>query len=1529
MGTNMRVLSLLAILQCLVVHAHRDRNKIVGKAEARQILNELRQRHDSHISKKSAGINFGQEEEDIDQLLLRTLKNEEEENGDSEDNNDDSGKGGNAKGGAKLIEEALKGNVDPDSDVVNLLESMFVDEGNRHNLHPDGIDKIALKKGKVFGDTHDNHRLTQQQLDDLKNNSGGRKRRNFLKSAPLWPDNIIPYTIDSSLSSTQSYVDVINAGIQQFTDYTCLKWVPQGSTEAQKLTHSSYIEFFSESGCWSYVGMVFSGKQQVSLQAPGCVSLSTTVHEMTHAIGQMHEQSRSDRDNHVTMLWANTQGGTGNFNMAKSTTHDYNPYDYESVLQYSLTAFSTNGQPTMEFHDRRLDFLADSATGLMFYDIQDITDAYDCTKPCRGPNNDVPLKQCQNGGFVLHTCDCHCPEGLTGTLCETTVTDPACGGIVNLAEGETQTITTPNFNNGGPYPTGKNCVWLVKGPDGKNVQMTITEMDLTTQNGACSHWLEIQYNLLGQTGPRRCGTVSNEVYVSSDNGDPTTMLLKFDSTFASTVSAGKGFSLAVTTVGLPCKSQPCKHGTCNEVGDSYTCTCDPNYSGQHCDTLTDSGTISCGFEAGEACYFANSPTNSYDWITNMGTTPSSGTGPSAANTGSQYLYAEVSSPVPSGTKFHFETPLLSATERCMSFWYHMNGNSVGTLNVLRNGNQVWTISGSQGDQWNKAEFNIDDSVGYKVTFEAIRANSWQGDIAIDDVLLTPCGQSSTPQPSTEAPTTQQPTTQQPTTQQPTTTQPTTPQPTTPQPTTPQPTTLLPSTKQPTTQQPTTQPVTTSPQSELHCTFEDDTCFLQNIDGDSFDWTIRSGSTPSSNTGPSSAFEGTMYSYIEASGKAVNAEAKLQSSTIATSQIFCLTFAYHMYGANIGSLTVDIISAGGTQTLFSESGNKGNLWNKAYIPVSPTSGIIEFTALRGDGFRGDISIDDIHFQSGDCAIPSTTTPAPITPPFSCTFEPGAFCFLTQSYEDDFDWTSRDGGTPSSNTGPSAAFEGTTYAYTEVSGLQSGNRAVLESSSIITADSMCLSFAYSMYGSNMGDLEVVYDNMTVFAEIGDKGDNWQQTKVTLPPPIASGANIQFVGTRGSGFRGDIAIDDIQVVTGDCVLDCSDNPCGSNSMCIAEPGTAPGFRCECAPDFSGQFCEIALGSVECTFEDGENCFLENVNFDDFEWSINSGETPSSNTGPSSAIQGTNYAYIETSGRSSGDKAILATTLQFESGERCLTFNYNMFGSSIGELRVLQSSLYSIELFSKIGQQSTSGSDWKTAGIDIYHDANDAIMIEASRGSSYTGDIALDNIRYIPGRCGCDSITCMNGGTCMDTATGGVCQCPSIFTGPWCESFADNVLGCSFDDSPCFLENVTGSDETDWSISSGSTPSSNTGPGSSLDGPFAFIEATGLSSGNTAVLTSEQTSISDVGPRCLRFYYNMNGANMGTLRVRAGERGSENEVWSLSGDQGDVWTPVEVDIPAATDLVVNFEGIRGSGYRSDIAIDAVSLSESSCTGN
>lgn len=62
--------------------------------------------------------------------------------------------------------------------------------------------------------------------------------------------------------------------------------------------------------------------------------------------------------------------------------------------------------------------------------------------------------------------------------------------------------------------------------------------------------------------------------------------------------------------------------------------------------------------------------------------------------------------------------------------------------------------------------------------------------------------------------------------------------------------------------------------------------------------------------------------------------------------------------------------------------------------------------------------------------------------------------------------------------------------------------------------------------------------------------------------------------------------------------------------------------------------------------------------------------------------------------------------------------------------------------------------------------------------------------------------------------------------------------------------------------------------------------------------------GGTCLRFYYNMNDRAIGKLRVLAGERNSEQEIWNLSENQKDIWTPVSIDIPAFNDLVVCLDG-------------------------
>lgn len=59
-----------------------------------------------------------------------------------------------------------------------------------------------------------------------------------------------------------------------------------------------------------------------------------------HAIGQMHEQQRTDRDQYIEILSNNIPSNAMN-NFDISSTHDRTEYDVESIMQYPLTVSYT------------------------------------------------------------------------------------------------------------------------------------------------------------------------------------------------------------------------------------------------------------------------------------------------------------------------------------------------------------------------------------------------------------------------------------------------------------------------------------------------------------------------------------------------------------------------------------------------------------------------------------------------------------------------------------------------------------------------------------------------------------------------------------------------------------------------------------------------------------------------------------------------------------------------------------------------------------------------------------------------------------------------------------------------------------------------------------------------------------------------------------------------------------------------------------------------------------------------------------
>ncbi|XP_035534119.1 meprin A subunit alpha [Morone saxatilis] len=174
--------------------------------------------------------------------------------------------------------------------------------------------------------------------------------------------------------------------LQAFEEYrlrSCVDFKPyEGET--------SYISFTKLSGCWSYVGDDKVG-QNVSIGA-GCDTKAIVQHELLHALGFYHEQSRSDRDDYVKIWWDQIEEGKEhNFNKYEDDfiTDMNTAYDYESIMHYRPLSFNKNESiPTItttipyfnEVIGQRLDFSA--------VDITRLNRMYDCA------NTHTLLDQC-------------------------------------------------------------------------------------------------------------------------------------------------------------------------------------------------------------------------------------------------------------------------------------------------------------------------------------------------------------------------------------------------------------------------------------------------------------------------------------------------------------------------------------------------------------------------------------------------------------------------------------------------------------------------------------------------------------------------------------------------------------------------------------------------------------------------------------------------------------------------------------------------------------------------------------------------------------------------------------------------------------------------------------------------------------------------------------------------------------------------------------------------------------------------------
>ncbi|KAM6921202.1 meprin A subunit beta-like [Xenentodon cancila] len=179
-----------------------------------------------------------------------------------------------------------------------------------------------------------------------------------------WPTTI-PYYLEDSLEMNAK--GVILKAFDQYRLKTCIDFTPWKGEE-------NYISVFKGSGCYSSIGNLRVGKQQLSV-GKNCDRLGTVEHEFLHALGFWHEQSRADRDDYVHIMWDQIEPGKlHNFKTYDDTVSSTLgiPYDYGSVMHYSKTSFSIDSEPTIvtkipQFMDvigQRMSFSASDLTKL-------------------------------------------------------------------------------------------------------------------------------------------------------------------------------------------------------------------------------------------------------------------------------------------------------------------------------------------------------------------------------------------------------------------------------------------------------------------------------------------------------------------------------------------------------------------------------------------------------------------------------------------------------------------------------------------------------------------------------------------------------------------------------------------------------------------------------------------------------------------------------------------------------------------------------------------------------------------------------------------------------------------------------------------------------------------------------------------------------------------------------------------------------------------------------------------------------------
>lgn len=158
----------------------------------------------------------------------------------------------------------------------------------------------------------------------------------------LWPQGYIAIAISPEVIKWDMYKTVLKA-LETMQQQTHLRFKPR-TNETDYIKLEMYLDDPNIGGL-SAVGrqggeqLLFLNKNQTE---------TVVIHEMLHALGFWHEQSRSDRNTYVQVNMDKVaKGYENNFQLEPGLAQG--DYDYQSIMHYGADAFAaTSGVPTIQ-----------------------------------------------------------------------------------------------------------------------------------------------------------------------------------------------------------------------------------------------------------------------------------------------------------------------------------------------------------------------------------------------------------------------------------------------------------------------------------------------------------------------------------------------------------------------------------------------------------------------------------------------------------------------------------------------------------------------------------------------------------------------------------------------------------------------------------------------------------------------------------------------------------------------------------------------------------------------------------------------------------------------------------------------------------------------------------------------------------------------------------------------------------------------------------------------------------------------------